>query len=115
MENVLTFLSNSDSSSKYVIPENFPYKEAKVLFEAPEVLPVAEIEPLLKWVLPSQDELIRFMVEEKGFRFVFSFYSSEDRIRSGIKKLEKSTGQSTQCRLDSFFKKNTPQAKVLIY
>ena len=33
-------------------------------------------------------------------------FTSEERIRSGIKKLEKNMAQSTQCRIDSFFKKN---------
>lgn len=38
------------------------------------------------------------------FKFIFYFVLSEDRIRSGIKKLAKARKGSTQGRLDSFFK-----------
>ncbi|XP_032218504.1 flap endonuclease 1 isoform X2 [Nematostella vectensis] len=69
-------LENIDTS-KHPPPENWLYKEARELFKNPEVRNPEEI-------------------EEKGF--------SEDRIRSGIKKLTKARHGSTQGRLDSFFK-----------
>lgn len=81
-------------NSKLSIPENWLYEEARGLFEEPEVLDPQTIE--LKWVQPDEEGLVQFMVEEKGF--------SEDRIRSGAKKLKKSKQGATQGRLDSFFK-----------
>jgi len=81
-------------TKKYTLPEEWPYQEARELFKNPEVVKVEDVE--LKWEGPNEEELIKFMVEEKGF--------SEDRIRSGIKKLTKARQGSTQGRLDSFFK-----------
>lgn len=60
--------------------------------------------------------LVKYLVEEKGFRLVNctctsdvwwlqpSVFYSEERIRSGAKKLEKSKQGATQGRLDMFFK-----------
>lgn len=45
----------------------------------------------LKWTDPDEENLVEFMVKEKGF--------NEDRIRNGIKKLMKSKKQSTQVRI----------------
>jgi len=81
-------------TKKYILPEEWPYQEARELFKNPEVKKDEDVE--LKWEAPSEEELIKFLVEEKGF--------SEDRIRSGIKKLTKARQGSTQGRLDSFFK-----------
>lgn len=81
-------------TKKYTLPEEWPYQEARELFKNPEVVNGEDVE--LKWEAPNEEELIQFLVEEKGF--------SEDRIRSGIKKLVKARQGSTQGRLDSFFK-----------
>lgn len=81
-------------TKKYTLPEEWPYQEARELFKNPEVKKDEDVE--LKWEAPNEEELIKFLVEEKGF--------SEDRIRSGIKKLTKARKGSTQGRLDSFFK-----------
>lgn len=81
-------------TKKYTLPEEWPYQEARELFKNPEVLNVEEVE--LKWETPNEEELVKFLVQEKGF--------SEERIRSGIKKLQKARQSSTQGRLDSFFK-----------
>jgi len=88
-----TILEKIDTK-KYVPPENWPYEEARRLFVEPEVADANEIE--LKWNEPNEDELVKFMCEEKGF--------NEDRIRNGAKKLAKARKQTTQGRLDSFFK-----------
>ncbi|XP_014674476.1 PREDICTED: flap endonuclease 1-like [Priapulus caudatus] len=80
-------------TNKYVVPENWPYQEARQFFQKPEVTDSAEIE--LKWSDPNEEELVRFMCEEKQF--------SEDRIKNGIKKLTKTRHGSTQGRLDNFF------------
>lgn len=49
-----------------------------------------------KWEKPDMDGLVQFLVTEKGF--------SEDRVRAGGKRLEKSLGSAQQVRLDGFFK-----------
>lgn len=49
----------------------------------------------MKWSEPDVEGLVQYMVNEKGF--------SEERIRNGAKKLEKSRTTVTQGRLDNFF------------
>ncbi|VEU21877.1 DEKNAAC102806 [Brettanomyces naardenensis] len=83
-----------DPKSKYKVPENWPYKEARELFLHPEVTPGSEVE--LKWTEPDIEGLIEYMVKENGF--------SEQRIRDGAGKLKKALKTGTQERLDSFFK-----------
>ncbi|GME80544.1 unnamed protein product [Ambrosiozyma monospora] len=80
--------------SKYKVPENWPYKEARELFLHPEVLDGNEVE--LKWTEPDVEGLIQYMVRENGF--------SEQRIRDGAEKLKKGLKTGTQGRLDGFFK-----------
>lgn len=60
----------------------------------PDVIPSDQI--TLKWEEPKAEELIEFMVKEKGF--------NEDRIKSGIERLRKGLKVGVQKRLDSFFK-----------
>ena len=50
----------------------------------------------LKWTQPDEDGLVNFLCGDKNF--------SEERIRSGAKKLCKAKQGQTQGRLDSFFK-----------
>lgn len=88
-----TVLSHLDSK-KYPPPEDWPYERARQLFKEPEVTDPETLD--LKWTEPKEEELVKYMVEDKGF--------SEDRIRNGCKKLLKSRSGSTQGRLDSFFK-----------
>lgn len=80
-------------SKKYTVPEDWMYKEARRLFQEPEVADPEELE--LKWSEPDEEGLIDFMVTQKNF--------SEDRIRNGMKKLQKAKQGTTQGRLDSFF------------
>eukprot|EP00112_Aurelia_sp_Birch-Aquarium-sp1_P007755 Seg1847.1 transcript_id=Seg1847.1/GoldUCD/mRNA.D3Y31 product="Flap endonuclease 1" protein_id=Seg1847.1/GoldUCD/D3Y31 len=90
--------------SKYPLPEEWKYKESRELFKKPEVTPASDIE--LKWSDPDEENLVKFMAEEKQF--------NEDRIRNGAKKLLKARHSSTQGRLDSFFKvlpSKTPPTK----
>ncbi|XP_059806693.1 flap endonuclease 1 [Hypanus sabinus] len=81
-------------TSKYTLPEDWMYKEARQLFLEPEVVQAESVD--LKWTEPDEEQLVAFMCGEKQF--------SEDRIRSGAKKLQKSRQGSTQGRLDDFFK-----------
>ncbi|CAM9024792.1 unnamed protein product [Wickerhamomyces anomalus] len=84
----------SNPDSKYKVPEEWPYEGARELFLNPDVLDPKDIE--LKWKEPNEEGLIKYMVVEKGF--------SEDRIRTGIKRLQKGLKTGTQGRLDGFFK-----------
>lgn len=78
--------------SKYTIPDDFPYKQARELFKNPEVDESATI----SWSMPIDEEgLVQYLCAEKGF--------AEDRIRNGVKKLRAARGKSTQGRLDGFF------------
>lgn len=80
-------------SKKYKIPEDWLFKEARELFKNPDVAEAEKLE--IKWTDPDEEELVKFLCEEKGF--------SEDRVRNGIKKLTKGRHGSTQGRLDGFF------------
>ncbi|XP_072169618.1 flap endonuclease 1-like [Diadema setosum] len=88
-------------TSKYEPPEDWLFKEARELFLKPDVTPGDEVD--LKWTAPDEEELIKFMCNEKGF--------SEDRMRNGVKKLQKARSGATQGRLDSFFKVTATTAK----
>lgn len=91
--NIETIIENIDTK-KYIVPENWNYEVARKLFIAPEITDPSEIE--LKWIDPDEEGLVKFLCGDRQF--------SEDRVRSGCKKILKSKGQSTQGRLDSFFK-----------
>ncbi|KAG2344399.1 PIN domain-like protein [Suillus weaverae] len=75
------------------IPEEWPWEEAKKLFEKPDVVPASEVE--LEWKDPDVDGLVQFLVTEKGF--------NEDRVRKGAEKLQKFLNAKQQGRLDGFF------------
>ncbi|XP_029636733.1 flap endonuclease 1 [Octopus sinensis] len=91
-KSIETVLDNLDKK-KYEIPDNWMFKEARKLFQKPEVTDPVSLD--LKWIEPKEEELVKFMVEDKQF--------NEDRIRNGIKKLKKARQGSTQGRLDNFF------------
>ncbi|KAI8063515.1 flap endonuclease 1 [Gongronella butleri] len=93
---------------KAAIPENWAYAEARELFLVPEVTDGSTYD--LKWEEPDVDEVVQFMVREKGF--------NEERIRKGCERLSKNIGKATQSRMMDFFKaqpgatpkKETPKA-----
>ncbi|SJL05752.1 probable Flap endonuclease 1-A [Armillaria ostoyae] len=76
-----------------VVPEEWPWEEAKKVFEKPDVTPADDIE--LEWKNPDIDGLVQFLVTEKGF--------NEDRVRKGAEKLQKFLNAKQQGRLDGFF------------
>ncbi|OWF35194.1 flap endonuclease 1-like [Mizuhopecten yessoensis] len=80
-------------TKKYTVPEDWMFKEARRLFQEPDVTEPDDID--LKWTEPDEEGLIHFMCQEKNF--------NEDRIKNGIKKLTKARQGTTQGRLDSFF------------
>lgn len=80
--------------SKYKVPEDWPFAEARKLFQKPDVTDPAEIE--LKWSEPDIEGLVDFLVREKGF--------SEERVRKAATKLQVKNKAAPQGRLDDFFK-----------
>lgn len=93
LDNIVEWITNNPEKTKYNVPENWPYKEAKELFMNPELLNNDEVN--FKWVEPNLDGLVEFMVRDKGF--------NEERIRSGAEKLKKGLKGGVQGRLDGFF------------
>ncbi|KAJ3149102.1 Elongation of fatty acids protein 2 [Geranomyces michiganensis] len=89
LENVLANLD----STKYPVPQDWAYKEARQLFKNPDVIDPKDID--LQWKDPDEEAIVEFMVGEKNF--------NEERIRTAVKKLAKLNKQGTQGRLDSFF------------
>ena len=94
LENIVQYIESGEANTKWKIPENWPYKEARELFLNPDVIKGSEID--LKWSEPKEQELVDYMCKEKGF--------NEERIRSGIKRLQKGLKTGIQGRLDGFFK-----------
>lgn len=94
-------MAHIEKSSKYTLPEDWPYKDARLLFLEPDVRPATDPECDFKWEAPDIDGLVKFLVEEKGF--------SEDRVRSAAAKLTKNLKSAQQSRLEGFFK---PVAKT---
>lgn len=86
----------NDKKCKYTLPEDWPYAAARELFFEPDVRPADDPLCDFKWEAPDVEGLVQFLVNEKGF--------SEERVRSGAKKLEKSLKSNQQSRLEGFFK-----------
>lgn len=81
---------------KLSVPENWLFKGARYLFVEPNVHKNHYTEADLKQKDVDEEGLIKFMCEENGF--------SEERIKSGIKRIKDARGKSSQSRIDSFFK-----------
>ena len=88
-----TIVDNLDTK-KFSVPEDWNYKQARLLFQEPEITDAEEIE--LKWTDPDEEGLVKFLCGDKQF--------NEERVRNGAKKLFKARNTSTQGRLDTFFK-----------
>ncbi|KEF51795.1 flap endonuclease 1 [Exophiala aquamarina CBS 119918] len=95
LEKVVEFMEN-DPKKRYVIPEDWPYKDARELFLNPDVRAADHPECDFKWEAPDVEGLVQFLVTEKGF--------SEDRVRSAAQKLQKNVKTAQQSRLEGFFK-----------
>lgn len=81
-------------TKKYDVPENWNYERARELFKQPEITDINSID--LKWTQPDVDGLVQYLCGDKQF--------SEERVRSGAQKIQKSLKTGTQSRLDTFFK-----------
>ena len=82
--------------SKFTIPDDWPWEEARLLFLEPDVRKADDPACDFQWNHPDVPELVKYLVEEKGF--------SEDRVRSGAARLQKNLKSSQQSRLEGFFK-----------
>ena len=54
-------------SGKYTFPDDWPYKDARLLFLEPDVRQADDPECDFNWDNPDVDGLVKFLVEEKGF------------------------------------------------
>lgn len=95
LEKVVEAIEN-DPKKKYVLPEDWPYKDARDLFFEPDVRSADDPLCDFKWEKPDIEGLVQYLVTEKGF--------SEDRVRGAGARLEKNLKSSQQARLEGFFK-----------
>lgn len=51
-------------TKKYVIPENWPFKQARQLFKEPEVTDPESIE--MTWKTPDEQGLVDYLCGDKG-------------------------------------------------
>jgi flap endonuclease-1 len=86
----------NDKKSKFTLPEDWPYADARELFLNPDVRPADHADCDFKWEAPDVEGLVQFLVNEKSF--------SEDRVRGGAARLVKNLKSSQQARLEGFFK-----------
>ncbi|KAJ6111667.1 hypothetical protein N7523_007728 [Penicillium sp. IBT 18751x] len=100
LEKVVEFMNN-DPKKKFVVPESWPYQDARDLFVTPDVHPADHESCDFKWEAPDVEGLIAFLVTDKGF--------NEDRVRNGAARLTKNLKSAQQSRLEGFFK---PMAKT---
>lgn len=87
-------LENIDSKKFPVDPEKFLYKEARVLFDKPDVKDVSESD--LKFEKVDEERLIKFLCEKHSF--------SEQSVKNGAARIVKSKSKGSQKRVDDFFK-----------
>jgi len=95
LEKVVEFMK-SEKKPKYIIPEDWPYKDARELFFNPDVRQADHPDCDFKWVEPDVEGLVKYLVTEKGF--------SEDRVRNSVSKLKKNMKSAQQSRMEGFFK-----------
>ncbi|KAI1456080.1 DNA-repair protein rad2 [Annulohypoxylon moriforme] len=93
LEKVVEYIKGD---SKYTLPEDWPFEDARALFFEPDVRPADDPLCDFKWEKPDIEGLVKFLAVDKGF--------NEDRVRAGGARLEKATKSSQQARLEGFFK-----------
>ncbi|KAI1139216.1 DNA-repair protein rad2 [Hypoxylon sp. FL0543] len=93
LEKVVEYIKQD---SKYTLPEDWPFEDARALFFEPDVRQADDPLCDFKWEKPDIEGLVKFLAIDKGF--------NEDRVRAGGARLEKATKSSQQARLEGFFK-----------
>ncbi|CAM6092084.1 unnamed protein product [Calypogeia fissa] len=96
LEKVVEYFNSN--KTRYQIPDDWPYQEARRLFKEPLVTPAEEMVDF-KWMAPDEQGLKTFLVDENGF--------SNDRVTKGIEKIKSAKNKSSQGRLESFFTTKT--------
>ena len=72
---------------KYNIPDTFFYNEARLLFSNPDAETSKEVlEASIKWNKPLDEDLVSFLVKEKGF--------NEQKVDNGLTRLKKCVGKA---------------------
>ncbi|VDK70360.1 unnamed protein product [Litomosoides sigmodontis] len=89
IENVLEAIDET----KYPIPKNWQYKEARRLFLEPDIMGCENLE--LVWKEPDVEGIVQFLCGEKSF--------NEDRVRNSLSRMQKGRQAAQQARIDSFF------------
>jgi len=104
IENVLKHLDKE----KFPLPEPYNFEAARKLFKFPDVYPASSLQTEI--VDMDEEGLIKYMVDEKGFKL--------DRIKNNIEKYKKSKKSTVQTRITDFFKitdspkKDSPKKEV---
>jgi len=103
IENVIKSIEKSNDDpkkkKKYVVPTEFHYEDARDLFIKAEVdKDITHFD--FKWNKPNEEEMKKFLCEEKGF--------AEVRVENAVKKMKSAVEtKGNQSRLESFFGKPT--------
>mgnify|MGYP002714360561 CR=1 FL=1 len=86
----------SNKRQQMVVPENWPFRGARKLFQQPFVLENEITENDLKMKDIDEEGMVKFLCIENGF--------SEDRVRKSLKRARESKQKGAQTRIDTFFK-----------
>ncbi|KAK5115493.1 Elongation of fatty acids protein 2 [Meristemomyces frigidus] len=89
-------VEHNEKHGKFTFPEDWPYKDARLLFLEPDVRKADDPLCDFKWEAPDVEGLVKFLVEEKGF--------NEDRVRNAASRLNKNLKSGQQSRIEGFFK-----------
>lgn len=90
IETIVEFIETTNSQ-KYIVPDDFPFDEARKLFCKPNVISADSLE--FSWNPPDEEKLKDFLVGSKGF--------SVSRIENSMKRLKKSH-IGNQPKIDNF-------------
>uniref|UniRef100_A0A0A9X3W2 Flap endonuclease 1 n=1 Tax=Lygus hesperus TaxID=30085 RepID=A0A0A9X3W2_LYGHE len=81
-------------NTKYVVSNDFLYKEAAEFFKNPQVVDTDTLQ--ISWDPPNEEEIVKFLCDEKNF--------NRDRVEAGLERMRRARTKSQQQRLDSYFK-----------
>lgn len=91
-----TKIGKKKNKRELTVPEAWPFRGARKLFEEPLVLRGEVKEADLRMKDADEEGVIKFLVEENGF--------SEERVRGALKRIKNCKAKGSQTRIDSFFK-----------